>query len=359
MSELDITYVGKQAKSMDTAPQLDRYSRVTIAVSDNLEYTAGTDTGAELRLTNPFGTQEMCENILKFVRGYAYQPASASGAQIDPAAELGDGITIGSVYTGIYAKKAQFGPLHTADVEAPAEKEIPHEYEYKSQSNREVNRRFASVKSELKVHADEIAAKVAQEGGAEDHSMGWSLKSDKWEVTANSQVVFTITKDGGKFTGTIEALAGKIGGLTLKDSALTTNDFSWYSTNSYGLYVGPNGIRLGQNFKVDSAGNLTASSGRFSGTVYAGSIQYGGDAGTFDGYGITGGSIQGGKIVSGDITTAQTSGGINESLGYANYANDVFNGRDKSNWIVTDYIKLGGHLLNFTSIDGKKVVGWS
>ena len=77
---------------------------------------------------------------------------------------------------------------------------------------------------------------------------------------------------------------------------------------------------------MDSAGNLTAASGTFTGAVHAGNIQYGGNAGYFSGGGIAGGSIYGNRLVGNTITTAYTSGGINASLGFADYANGVFNG---------------------------------
>lgn len=343
---------------MDTAPQFDGYSRVRLIVSDEMEYTAGTDTGLTLTLNNPFGTQAMCNDILAYILGYAYQPASASGAEIDPAAEIGDGVTIGTAYTGIYVKKADFGQLHTADIQAPTQKEIPHEYEYKSQSNREVNRRFANVSSQLKIQANEIAAKVEKVGG-DAQSMGWSLQSDKWVVTANSETVFEITKNGARIRGTIEALSGSIGGLTLKDNALVSNNFSWWSKNSNGLYVGPNGIRLGQNFKVDSSGNLTASSGKFTGTVYAGSIKYGKDeGGYFSGAGITSNSILGGKIINGAITTSKCSDGINTSIGYANYSNDVFEGKKTAKFINASSMIFDGYAVGRGETDGIRYLTW-
>lgn len=104
-------------------------------------------------------------------------------------------------------------------------------------------------------------------------------------------------------------------------------------------------ININNKFIVDAQGNLTATSGTFSGDVYAKNIQYGGDYGTFHGSGITGSTV----------TTMQTASGINTSLGYANFANSVFNNIETAdyvgaNWITayrsiyapTYYVNLGG-----------------
>ena len=79
-------------------------------------------------------------------------------------------------------------------------------------------------------------------------------------------------------------------------------------------------------------GNLTASSGTFTGNVYAGNIKYGDSAGYLSGSGISSGSISGNRLVANTVTTAYTSGGINTSLGYADFANGVFGGWNEASY---------------------------
>ena len=45
--------------SFDKAEQFDGFSKVVIIVSDEIEYSAGTDTGRTLTLNCPWGTQEI------------------------------------------------------------------------------------------------------------------------------------------------------------------------------------------------------------------------------------------------------------------------------------------------------------
>lgn len=381
MSSIGSIYIGRQAKRLDIAPQFDGYSKVILNVTEELYYEAGTSTGRTLTLTCPWGTQAMCDNILASIQGYQYQPLDAQDAILDPAAELGDGVTIKDTYSLIASMSTTFGPLLRADLSAPGEEEIDHEYPYKSPQERKVTRQFANVRSSLKINADliaaeveqrkddiqrvnaqlsvqagQIAAKVSKTGG-DASSFGWEMTDAYMVWKANNREIFRLDSTGAKVTGEINATTGKIGGLTIKNNALSYNQ-DWNGANSNGLYVGPNGIQLGKNFKVDSSGKLTAASGTFTGSVNAGNIRYGGSYGTFSGGGISGGSIAGNRLMANTVSTVYTSGGINASLGYANFSNDVFNNNDTADWLkVSKGLKLGGYWLGLTSrtIEGQLV----
>lgn len=380
MSEIGTTFLGRRIRSFRSSPEFDGFSKVVIIVSDEIEYAAGTDSGRTLRLTCPWGTPEMAQNILESVRGFQYQPYTAEGAMIDPAVELGDGVTANNVYGGIYTKKIKFGSLLTATVAAPEDEEINHEYPYKSKPNKEITREAKMLRaslaveaaritaevaerksavetltSMLKIQAEQIEAKVSKTGGNVS-SFGWVLTDSDWTIKANNRDILRATKNGLEVYGKVTATSGKIGGFDIQSNYLSYNNQGWGGTNSTGIYIGVSGIQLGKNFKVDSAGNLTAASGVFTGSVNAGNIRYGGSYGTFSGGGISSGSITGNRLVGGTITTAYTSSGINSSLGYADFANGVFNGWNKAstgyfqNLYVDGYIRLNNRILGINSI---------
>lgn len=355
------TYVGKKIRSFQSSPQFDGFSKVVIIVSDEIEYSAGTDLGRTLRLTCPWGTPEMARNILSDIQGFQYQPYSADGAFLDPSVELGDGITANNVYGGVYTKKIKFGPMLTASVSAPEDEELNHEYPYKSKPNKEITREAKMLRASLKIEADritqevedrksdfktltarleiqaeQIEAKVSKTGG-DASSFGWVLTDSDWTVKGDGRDILKASKAGLEVYGKITATSGKIGGFDIKSNYLSYNNQAWEGTNTTGIYLGPSGFQLGKNFKVDSAGNLTASSGKFTGTVYAGSIQYGETGGYFSGSGISSGSIYGNRMVANTISTDYTSTGINASLANANWAANCFSG-------IADYkasIKIG------------------
>lgn len=324
----------KRADNVTVAQQQAGYSMVRIhaGTDDNnneIIYEAGDETGAVLEISNEFGTQQMAEDILSEIAGLQYQPGKAEGALVDPAAEIGDVITANNAYFGLYIRATDFGRLMKSDVEAPTDKETEHEFGAETSQEREYIRFTGQVKSTLKVHAAEIAAKVSVEERNAETGFGWSLRNDRWAVGKYSgstlTPVMTVDENGvyivgsGSFTGTITANGGTIGGLKITNNSIES----------------ANGA-----FKVDAAGNITATSGTFSGNVYAGNIKsdaVNGYGGSFSGAGLSGGSVGAGKITPYDLTTGQFSGGVVDSLGYADFSWGVFHRNE-----TAPYVEAGG-----------------
>lgn len=359
----DVINVRKSLSSLEKQDTFNGYSKVVVVVSDEMEYSAGTDSGRTLTLDCPWGTQKMAEDILSRIQGFQYQPYTADGAHIDPAAEIGDGFAAGNLYSGIYSKNVSHGALYTANVSAPGGEKINYKYEYKTPTQRKIERHYSEMKSTFKVQADqisaEVSARIAQgyeltsrldiqsdqisarvtKTGGSSSSFGWELLDDSWTVKANNTTVFQITKSGAEVRGKITALSGKIGGFDIQSDYLSYNNQVWNGTNSRGIYIGVNGIQCGSEangVQITPTGNLYAENGYFRGSVSAGRIDYGGDDGYFNGGGITSGSISGGyggQIYGGSIGNYAVSGGINTSLGYADFANGVFNG-----WNTASYV---------------------
>lgn len=364
----DVINVRKSLSSLEKQDTFNGYSKVVVVVSDEMEYSAGTDSGRTLTLDCPWGTQKMAEDILSRIQGFQYQPYTADGAHIDPAAEIGDGFAAGNLYSGIYSKNVSHGALYTANVSAPGGEKINYKYEYKTPTQRKIERHYSEMKSTFKVQADQISAEVSarieqgneltsrldiQSGqisarvtktGGSSSSFGWELLDDSWTVKANNTTVFQITKSGAEVRGKITALSGKIGGFDIQSDYLSYNNQVWNGTNSRGIYIGVNGIQCGSEangVQITPTGDLYAENGYFRGRVSAGRIDYGGDDGYFNGGGITSGSISGGyggQIYGGSIGNYAVSGGINTSLGYADFANGVFNGWNTASYVDTSVL---------------------
>ena len=254
----DIVNLQRRVSEVNVSPQFQNYSKVIIHVSDETSYEVGNDTGRTLEITNPFGTQEMAENILSSLSGYQYQPYTADGALLDPAAEVGDAVNVRGAYGGIYTREKTFGRLMKSDVSAPQDEEINHEYAYESPERREFKRSIGEVKASLIIANDRIDASVTRTGGNEE-SFGWSLQSDAHRWYANGQEVMAVTASGLTVKGVVEATSGKIGGFNITASSLWNNLSSFGGSQSSGVYIGTNGIQLGQRFKVDTSGNVTAT----------------------------------------------------------------------------------------------------
>lgn len=369
----------RRVKSLDTAPETDGYSGVAIfagqdEAGNNIEYFAGDRSGKVLEITNEWGSQAQADAIYRKIRGFRYQPYKAAGTTIDPSVEIGDAVTIADTYGGVFLRATDYRDT-TSDLEAPSNEEIEHEFQIQSPTNRQYERFTRSVRSSLSITATKIAAEVeAREAadkairatlsvqadaiearvtkvGGSSSSFGWKLLDNSWTVSGNGKDIFTVNSSGAKVEGEIRATSGKIGGFDIQEDYLSYNDQTWGGTNTRGCYIGSSGIQLGKNFKVDMRGKLTASSGRFEGTVYAGSIDYGGDAGYFSGSGLSGGSVGAGKIVGNSLSTGQFQGGVNTSLGYADFANGVFNGWNSAPSLSTGDrgLVIGGHTIAIAS----------
>ena len=339
----DSVFIGRSAAGYTTTPALSKYTKVVINIDDG-NYVEAGDGDNVLELSCPWATAQMAADILESIKNYSYQPYDTDWAKLDPVAELGDGVTINGVFSGIFTKETTFSTLMAARIAAPQDNAVDHEYPYKSQTDRKVTRQFSETRASLRVnadniaaevlarengekemratlqlHASEIAARVTQTGG-NSASFGWSLTADGFVLESSGQEVFRATKDGVDITGKITATSGFIGskasGFTITQNAIYNKLSELYGTVD-GVYIGADGIALGGGkFRVNSYGQLYATDGTFTGNVYANRIQTGGDAGT----------IQGSQIGSGTITTANTNGYLNGGIANGYFAGDVFSG---------------------------------
>lgn len=394
MSEIANFKVGRAASSIESSPAMNGISAVTVYVDEESEgVKIGSGSGRNIDVTSPWITKEIGEDILARLKGFQYQPYAAQDALLDPAAEIGDAITLDKIYSGIYAVDINFNSLMRATPSAPANEDLNEEAPYKSPETRRVARKFKDVSSQLLImadrisaevtaresdtktltaalnlQADQISAKVSRSGG-NSASFGWNLTADGWTLTSGGGTVLKADKSGLSVTGKITATSGVIGGLTIKDGYLSTNGQTWGGTNTNGIYFGPNGIQLGKYFKVDSGGNLTAYSGEFLGTVRAGNIDYGGSAGYFDGAGLTSYSVGGGQIGTDAIVNRHISSGsiypstcnstINGYFADVIYANKVFAGQATVDYLgcrtlSAANIKFAGSTVGLTNISGAR-----
>lgn len=237
-------------------------------------------------LVKPSQRQTVADALLAKVYGFSYQPYSADGALLNPAAELGDAITAFGVYGGLYKQNLTFGRLMTSSIGAPAEEEIDSEFTFKTAQERRYTRKFADIAAEFKIQADEISAKVSQTGGGS--SFSWQLQDDHFSVFSGSQEMLRIDADGSSFAGIVRANQIETGNITI--------------------------------------GGTTFNAGYVQGSQI--------DIGT-----ISGGDY--GNIAGNTVTTVNTSSGINTSLGYADFANAVFNGTVTATYVRASYSTFG------------------
>ena len=154
----DKYYVGGDITSFADNGKYKPISRVTLLVDDENSLTAGDDTGMEVIASCPHATQPMVNALLQTMKGYQYQAYEAGAANIDPAAELGDGVTVGGIYSPL-SKLSDDGRGY-AGISSPGEAEMEDEYPAGGYIAQEFNRKIAETRSLITKTSEEIMLKV-------------------------------------------------------------------------------------------------------------------------------------------------------------------------------------------------------
>lgn len=154
----DKYYVGDDITSFADNGKYKPISRVTLLVDDENSLTAGDDTGMEVIASCPHATQPMVNSLLQAMKGYQYQAYEAGAANIDPAAELGDGVTVGGIYSPL-SKLSDDGRGY-AGISSPGEAEMEDEYPSDGYITQEFNRKIAETRSTITKTSEAIMLKV-------------------------------------------------------------------------------------------------------------------------------------------------------------------------------------------------------
>ena len=160
----DKIFLGNKVSDMDTG-DIFQVTRVNLNVDSDHYYTAGNDNGQAIEVTCPWGTQVMADSILASIQGYQYQPYAAENALLDPAAEIGDAITVGGVYSVISTVDTVFDRACASSISAPGYDEIDDEYPYESNGQKEIDRKFAQTRSLISKTSKEITAEIEATDG--------------------------------------------------------------------------------------------------------------------------------------------------------------------------------------------------
>ena len=258
------TNLFRKAKELSISPEFKAYTGVRIYTGTQDEngadivYEAGDlDSGRVLEIENEWGTQAQANNILATINGWQYKPYDASGAILDPSAELNDGVTVNDVYSGICSKIIHFGTLMDSDIAAPHDEEVDYEYAFQTSEERKITRQTKEFRSEFKIQASQIAARVESSGG-NSSSFGWILTDHSHEWYSNNSLVMEVNSTGLRVNGLIEAVEFRTSaGQTLA----TTAQLESIRAASYAGMTGANGFLGAMNSALRVGNNVTNGRG--------------------------------------------------------------------------------------------------
>lgn len=242
----DKYYVGGDITSFSDNGKYKPISRVTLLVDDENSLTAGDDTGMEVIASCPHATQPMVSALLQTMKGYQYQAYEAGAANIDPAAELGDGVTVGGIYSPL-SKLSDDGRGY-AGISSPGEAEMEDEYPAEGYITQEFNRKIAETRSTITKTSEEIMLKVK---GVDGRVTSLSMSIDGIEANISS-LNGSITNIKADINGLRTTVSGKIDGSTAQsmiDQSIDKITLSVSSSSS------------GTTFKILSNGVVVDSTG--------------------------------------------------------------------------------------------------
>ena len=217
-------YVGGDITSFSDNGKYKPITRVTLLVDDENSLTAGDDTGMEIVASCPHATQSMVNALLQTMKGYQYQAYEAGAANIDPAAELGDGVTVGGIYSPL-SKLSDDGRGY-AGISSPGEAEMEDEYPSDGYIMQEFNRKVAETRSLITKTSEEIMLKVEGIDGKYTE-----VKTTLDGLTVTDQSGTTKIKGSSIETGSIAAKSISADKLNLT-GAITFGDLDANAQNS-------------------------------------------------------------------------------------------------------------------------------
>ena len=133
-SAQDSIYLGHATRKLKTSPELPAVKQVELTNDAGGTASAGTGTGYVLKGSCNFSDSAAAQLCLTHVQNYVYRPFTASGADLDPVAEPGDPVLIAEKAYQIMRIDWDLGAWIYADLDAPVEYEIDHEYKIESEA---------------------------------------------------------------------------------------------------------------------------------------------------------------------------------------------------------------------------------
>lgn len=228
-------FVGQDMTSFADNGRYKPISRVTLLLDDEKSLTAGDNEGMEITASCPHATQAMVNALLQKMKGYQYQAYEAGAANIDPAAELGDGVNVGGLYSPL-SRIVDDGRGY-ADISSPGELEMEDEYPSSGYITQEFNRKLAETRSSITKTSEEILLKVE---GIDDKYTEVKITLDGLTVTDQSGTTkingssietTTLKVSSANITGTLTI--GQLPDGVAQTSQIPTNMSQLYNDSGY------------------------------------------------------------------------------------------------------------------------------
>lgn len=268
--------------------------------------------------------QALAVSILNQIKGYVYKPYSAQGAFIDDDAELGDGVTLGGIYSVMASQDITFDSLMTSEIEASGADETDNEFgDYTPKSDREIKRQLNQTITRFNVKTGQIEAEVSGIYAPEFVSGTTYHKGEVVKVTNGDTITYyeyinntasTVAPPNATYWSVTTAPTSQnifnigLNGITLSSTASTTTNNTASITLSNGTVSVTGNVTMGKvkadELTANAINTITLSASKITaGDLNATNIGIKGEFTVKDSTGTyTGGKIGG----TADASTSET-----------------------------------------------------
>lgn len=229
---MDKTYIGLSLSEL--TPGLESKPVTGVRLLDtngDITGEAGNESGRVIEALHPDGTSEMAASILSKITGMVYRPYDGQGAILDPSAELGDGVTVGGMYSVLASTDVYFDTLCATGIGAVGDDEIDEEYPYKSPMERQIERNYAETRSLIKKSNEQILLQV-------DNKMHGLSSSIDVKLDSITSTVTGLSGDVNSLSGNVSSLSQSVSTISQKVDSITLSVSNSESSSSISLNVG-------------------------------------------------------------------------------------------------------------------------
>lgn len=215
--------------SCDVLSDVKTIGKVTLYPDTETQYSSGT-SGYEIQADCIYATQAICDYVKSLLSGATYLPYSAGTAILNPALELGDSVKPNGNQSILASAVFTVGVSMSANIEAPIDAEINHEYPYQSRTKEE--RKLAASQSRIEKTTEEIRLSVEGKADADDVQTAIDLNLNELSLSytaGENGASITLSKEGVSITGDVKVGsidASKISVKNLDAAEITTGTLS-------------------------------------------------------------------------------------------------------------------------------------
>ena len=217
-SGAEYAFLGMAVKKFTTSPALQPVSAVAIESPDGTVASAGTLTGYTLKGDCDFAsTDGIADLCLEKTRGHVYKPFEATGAVLDPAAEVGDLVIINGKSYQMMSIEWNLGKHPRAKISAPFEQEVDHEFTIISREAKTYRKSLKATEEKLTNYPTILA-------------MSTAINQSAQSVLIQASQTYVAISD---YTQAIENLQSQIDGQISTYSGAAVPTMSNYPANEW------------------------------------------------------------------------------------------------------------------------------